>query len=380
MNHLISSTKDLKLAFLYKDKVSQLQEEMESTSRYGKLPTHIDIELLYGRLENESLFWVYKNKILDEILLKYLHHGQINNESKAIEQNEVVEKIVFLAISLYCQSTETRFLEKSKDGDARDPTEVLDSEHWLSRSLEIAYTFLPPEAPILNQILTVHDRFHGIDKQTIPEDKEVGGFFKVLRPLSKPKSTFSAKNMMGSPIMIRIQVPKITIKVEEEAKGPQSPRKIDFANKTIDLDSLTKNNQIRGLNGPKKFEFTEYSHSTIKQKPQNKIDFTENLKNIYTSRKIKSVAEHEKHDRMKINLTSLDQPNEDQNSKSTRRPHSHDREISKSEEQAAQTERKNKSFSTHKKEFPKQKRKANSLNSTGLKLDGLQMVPSFRRP
>ena len=130
MNHLISSTKDLKLAFLYKDKVSQLQEEMESTSRYGKLSTHIDIELLYGRLENESLFWVYKNKILDEILLKYLHHGQINNESKAIEQNEVVEKIVFLAISLYCQSTETRFLEKSKDGDARDPTEVLDSEHW----------------------------------------------------------------------------------------------------------------------------------------------------------------------------------------------------------------------------------------------------------
>ena len=90
---------------------------------------------------------------------------------------------------------------------------MLDSEHWLSRSLEIAYTFLPSEAPILNQILTVHDRFHGIDKQTIPEDKEVGGFFKVLRPLSKPKSTYSAKNIMCSPIMIRIQVPKITINV-----------------------------------------------------------------------------------------------------------------------------------------------------------------------
>jgi hypothetical protein len=44
----------------------------------------------------------------------------------------------------------------------------MDSEHWLSRSLEIAYSFMPPTAPILSQILTVHDRFHGIDKQTIP--------------------------------------------------------------------------------------------------------------------------------------------------------------------------------------------------------------------
>lgn len=59
-------------------------------------------------------------------------------------------------------------MESNKNSGSND---VLDSEHWLSRSLEIAYSFMPTEAPILNQILTVHDRFHGLDKQTIPEDE-----------------------------------------------------------------------------------------------------------------------------------------------------------------------------------------------------------------
>jgi hypothetical protein len=88
-----------------------------------------------------------------------------DDPQQEISKNEVIEKIAFLAISLYCYSTETRFLEKQKNCDSHD---VLDSEHWLSRSLEIAYSFMPSEAPILNQILTVHDRFHGLDKQTIP--------------------------------------------------------------------------------------------------------------------------------------------------------------------------------------------------------------------
>lgn len=144
--------------------------------------------------------------------MKFLHVDTYDTKNFWLN-NQVIQKIVYLTISLYCYSTETRFLQKNKENG--DPSQVLDSEHWLSRSLEIAYTFLPHEAPILNQILTVHDRFHGIDKQTIPQDKEIGGFFKVLRPLSKPKSSYSNKNTMCSPIMIRIQVPKIAIEVQE---------------------------------------------------------------------------------------------------------------------------------------------------------------------
>lgn len=78
-----------------------------------------------------------------------------------------------------------------------------------------------------------------------------------------------------------------------------------MVNKTIDLDSLTKNNKIRGLNTNKKYDFVDSSQSTIRHKTNTKTDFTEHLKNIYASRKIKSVAEHSKNDRMKINLKGI---------------------------------------------------------------------------
>ncbi len=71
-------------------------------------------------------------------------------------------------------------------------------------------------------------------------------------------------------------------------------KNIDFTNKTIDLESITRNNKIRGLNSSKKYDLTEISQSTIKHKNNTKVDFTQNLKNIYASRKIKSVAEHNK--------------------------------------------------------------------------------------
>lgn len=100
------------------------------------------------------------------------------------------------------------------------------------------------------------------------------------------------------------------------------------------------------------------------------------MKNIYASRKIKSVAEHDKAERMKINMTGLLSAEEIEGVKSMRRPHSYDKEINKPEEsQPAQTERKKKSSSLSKKEGERRKRSVTS-NSTGLKLDGLQMLPN----
>lgn len=48
------------------------------------MSTKIDIDLLYGKMENESLFWVYKNKILDEILIKYAKLEKFAPDSKII--------------------------------------------------------------------------------------------------------------------------------------------------------------------------------------------------------------------------------------------------------------------------------------------------------
>ena len=93
---------------------------------------------------------------------------------------------------------------------------------------------------------------------------------------------------------------------------------------------MTKNNKIRGLNNTKKYDLFEASQSTIRQKNNTKTDFTEHLKNIYASRKIKSVVEHTKNDRMKLNLAGI--ANTESAAKSMRRPHSYDKEINKPEE------------------------------------------------
>lgn len=102
------------------------------------------------------------------------------------------------------------------------------------------------------------------------------------------------------------------------------------------MGDLTKNNKIRGLNTTKKFDFAD-SQTVIRRKHNTKIDFSENLKNIYASRKMKSASEtHSKTDKMKLNLTSIKDNKEDASfkeggSKSMRRPHSYDKEINKPE-------------------------------------------------
>ncbi len=41
-----------------------------------------------------------------------------------------------------------------------------------------------------------------------------------------------------------------------ENNSKMAVKNIDFANKTIDLDNITKNNKIRGLSGAKKYDLT----------------------------------------------------------------------------------------------------------------------------
>ena len=220
----------------------------------------------------------------------------------------MIEKITYLAISLYCYSTETRFIEKQKNCDSHD---VLDSEHWLSRSLEIAYSFMPVEAPILNQIITVHDRFHGLDKQTIPEDQEVTGFFKVLKPLSKPKSTYSSKNPGCSPIMIRIQADKVDLQMDATAKThrerPSKSNHIELdQNRTLDLDSLTKNNRIRNYShGHKRMETTDAPLGRPSLSSRTTIDIpqiNQNHPNVRTNYANKKFSK-KKEDKLKVNFS-----------------------------------------------------------------------------
>jgi hypothetical protein len=65
LNHLTSCTKDLKLAFVQKERLAILEEQTQITRRYGTIISKIDIDMLYELDDQADHMWIYKNKILD---------------------------------------------------------------------------------------------------------------------------------------------------------------------------------------------------------------------------------------------------------------------------------------------------------------------------
>ena len=101
-----------------------LEEQAAITRKYGQLSTKPDIDLLYQIEDGAEHIWVFKNKILDEIQMGTYDLDEFELSTQEISKNEVIYKIAFLAISLYCYSTETRFVEKQKSTETHS---VLDS-------------------------------------------------------------------------------------------------------------------------------------------------------------------------------------------------------------------------------------------------------------
>ena len=48
LNHLLNCTKDLKLAFAQKDRLTILEEQLQGTRKFGFVPTKVNIEELYN--------------------------------------------------------------------------------------------------------------------------------------------------------------------------------------------------------------------------------------------------------------------------------------------------------------------------------------------
>lgn len=69
LNHLLNCTKDLKLAYVQKERVALLEEQTQITRKYGFVSTKFEIDELYSPEKKAEHFWIYKNKILDEIQL-----------------------------------------------------------------------------------------------------------------------------------------------------------------------------------------------------------------------------------------------------------------------------------------------------------------------
>ena len=112
-----------------------------------------DLTVLFENLEEDH--WIHKQNILGLLQMKPKSYEELEIEkifSKIISTDEVLQIIAQTAVTFYCISTETRFLDESlKKGQSQiqRTLEISDSENWLSRSLEIAYVFLPHEVPLV---------------------------------------------------------------------------------------------------------------------------------------------------------------------------------------------------------------------------------------
>lgn len=98
------------MAFAQKEILSLLDEQTQQTRKLGWVNPKIDLEQLYCPEERQEHLWIYRNKILDEIQLTPFDVSELEEGDTEVSSSDIIQKITYLAISLYCYSTETRFI------------------------------------------------------------------------------------------------------------------------------------------------------------------------------------------------------------------------------------------------------------------------------
>ncbi|CAD8124776.1 unnamed protein product [Paramecium sonneborni] len=147
-----------------------------------------------SQLTQENLLNVFKDCPIQYIekanILSYIQMAPLNFESLNFLLNpnnqQFLHILSLFVISLYCSSTESRFIEQ-----IIDPLTFTEAENYLSRALELVYLYFPKDMPLVNQLLNVHNRFHEISKQIIQEDvhqkHEQNYEIVLLKPILEPQ-------------------------------------------------------------------------------------------------------------------------------------------------------------------------------------------------
>ncbi|CAK66458.1 unnamed protein product (macronuclear) [Paramecium tetraurelia] len=146
------------------------------------------------QLTQENLLYIFNNCPTQYIekanILSYIQMTPLNFDSLLLQVNPSNQQFLHIlslfVISLYCTSTESRFIEQ-----ILDPLQFTEAENYLSRALELVYLYFPKDMPLVNQLLNVHNRFHDISKQIIQEDvhqkHEQNYEIVLLKPLLEPQ-------------------------------------------------------------------------------------------------------------------------------------------------------------------------------------------------
>jgi len=105
-------------------------------------------------------------------------------------RNSFLEKISLLAVGYFWASTEIRFiLQLNEDPTFKKKEKEPESEYWHAKSLEIAWSFLPSDWPLVNHILLSYQKHHSPAQQIISEDKPNDDILEVVKPLAGIESS-----------------------------------------------------------------------------------------------------------------------------------------------------------------------------------------------
>ncbi|CAK90300.1 unnamed protein product (macronuclear) [Paramecium tetraurelia] len=125
--------------------------------------------------------YIHRANILFFIQMNPVNLNNFKHVDDFPTNQQYLHMICLFVISLYCTSTESKFVQKVESFCFSE------AENYLSRALEIAYLYLPKDLPLINQLLNVHNRFYDISKQAIDEDAKMKmdqGHFEIV--LLKP--------------------------------------------------------------------------------------------------------------------------------------------------------------------------------------------------
>ena len=153
-----------------------------------------DLIILNNEKVIESSF-LNETTILTLSQLNYYNYTDIFVTDKLkneITESSILEKIAFVVISLYVLATEHRFLEHKKNAENVFYKFLFDyiaepkkrqSELFLSKAVEIAFSYLSDNFPFVSQIFNVFKKFELNRGKHIPENNEDEDQYRYLLPV-----------------------------------------------------------------------------------------------------------------------------------------------------------------------------------------------------
>lgn len=174
-----------KLLPIIEEVMKRMVKEKIDYSYFPDSSDRPDMRNILGFLNQNE--WVYNLNIGNIMQISSISNVdlmQVPRTEYELTRESFLRKITILSVAYFWTSTELRFIIQLKEDPSIDcEKKEIESEYWHSKSLEIAWVFLPSEWPLLNHILLSYQKHHSPTQYMIPEDSEYTDNLAVVKPL-----------------------------------------------------------------------------------------------------------------------------------------------------------------------------------------------------